>query len=253
MKHEYFEKELATIKADDIRKFSVQLLEDAPDYFYHVAASSTGKYHPGYALGEGGLLRHTKAVVRFFNHIASIEQTQNEFTERELDLGRVACIAHDILKQGFPKDQEEGQKAFTVFNHPVLAADFVFSYVGEFLDELELSYIADACKSHMGQWNTDKRSPGLVLEKPSTKMQKLVHLSDYLASRKDLDVDFSEDSRSPIAPAQDLKVYTMPFGKHKGVVFEEVPLDYVKWLATTELKEPLKTAVKTRLANESKE
>ena len=51
-------------KNDDIKKSVAILIEMLPDYFFHEAASSTGKYHPKYALGDGGLLRHTKAAVR---------------------------------------------------------------------------------------------------------------------------------------------------------------------------------------------
>jgi hypothetical protein len=41
----------------------------------------------------------------------------------------------------------------------------------------------------MGQWNTDKRS-SVVLPKPKTVIEKLVHLADYLASRKSLEFNF---------------------------------------------------------------
>ena len=46
--------------ADNIKK----MIELLPDYFFEIPASSTGKYHPSFALGEGGLVRHTKAAVR---------------------------------------------------------------------------------------------------------------------------------------------------------------------------------------------
>ena len=40
------------------------LIELLPNYFFEVPASSTGKYHPEFALGDGGLIRHTKVAVR---------------------------------------------------------------------------------------------------------------------------------------------------------------------------------------------
>ena len=46
MKSELFKNELKTITSDDIRDFAKVVLDDAPDYFFKVAASSTGKYHP---------------------------------------------------------------------------------------------------------------------------------------------------------------------------------------------------------------
>jgi hypothetical protein len=35
--------------------------------------------------------------------------------------------------------------------------------------------------------------------------------------------------------------YVMPFGKHKGKYLHELPEDYMEWLGTVELREPLKT------------
>ena len=39
----------------------------------------------------------------------------------------------------------------------------------------------------------------------------------------------------------------MPYGKHKGVLFSEIPEDYMKWLQTTELDEDMAYTVKTHL------
>ena len=61
-KKELFIDEINYLKNDDIKKSVAILIEMLPDYFFHEAASSTGKYHPKYALGDGGLLRHTKAA-----------------------------------------------------------------------------------------------------------------------------------------------------------------------------------------------
>lgn len=43
----------------------------------------------------------------------------------------------------------------------------------------------------------------------------------------------------------------MPFGKYKGYSIEDVPLDYVDWLRTIELKGPLKIEV-TNIVNSEK-
>ena len=39
----------------------------------------------------------------------------------------------------------------------------------------------------------------------------------------------------------------MPFGKHRGMLFSEVPPDYLKWLSTTELDEDMAFTVKHHL------
>lgn len=244
MKSEIFKNELQTIKNDDIRAYAVILLDKAPDYFYHVAASSTGRYHSTISLGDGGLVRHTKAVLRFYNHLMGIEQNSSLFTEREIDLGRVACLVHDIQKSGnetdYAKKSNNGEKkVFTVFDHPLLAAKYVLTE--KKLSDEELKFIAAAVCSHMGEFNTDKRNPGIVLPKPKTEMQKLVHLADYLASRKDLTVSFDEDTYAYSIP--DINEYTLTFGKYIGKKLTEVPKDYLVWLEKNNLlnKEPLKT------------
>ena len=75
-----------------------------PDYFFHVAASSTGKYHPKYALGDGGLLRHTKAAVRIAHELL-INPSITNFTDDEKDLIIMALTLHDGLKSGLEKSE----------------------------------------------------------------------------------------------------------------------------------------------------
>ena len=54
-----------------------------PDYFFSVSASSTGKYHPSFSLGNGGLLRHTKVVVKIAYELLAID---DRFTDNDKDL-----------------------------------------------------------------------------------------------------------------------------------------------------------------------
>ena len=99
-KAKIFDSILNTIENEDIRYFAEQCIETIPDYFWEVGASSTGKYHPQYALGELGLARHTCALVRFLNHILNVDCFGNKFTSREKDLMRVAGMMHDTRKSG---------------------------------------------------------------------------------------------------------------------------------------------------------
>lgn len=171
-----FEEELSLIKSDEIRATTARLLDGAPEYFWHVAASSSGKHHPAYALGEGGLVRHVKAAVRFANHLFVI----NDFTEKEQDYIISALLLHDILKHG-----KDGDVGHTVFEHPVLAAEYIReNTTGEYAE-----VVSSLVSTHMGQWTTSKSS-SVVLQAPETKLQKFVHECDYLASRKDIEVLF---------------------------------------------------------------
>ena len=72
------------------------LEEVVPDYFWHVPASSTGKYHPNFAQGEGGLVRHTKAAMCVAEELLRLE----EFMYANRDIVYAAIIIHDCFKYG---------------------------------------------------------------------------------------------------------------------------------------------------------
>lgn len=183
-KCDFFAEELSLIRNECIRKFLSYCIDNLPDYFFHVAASSSGKYHPNYALGDGGLLRHTKAAVHIANELFNLEMFS--FTEDERDLMLTALVLHDGQKQG----KREGH---TVFDHPLLAADFVKQCHIEtgLLTDDQMKIVYNTIASHMGQWNTAKYSK-IELPKPKSKYQKFVHLCDYLASRKFLEMNFDK-------------------------------------------------------------
>lgn len=241
MKSEKFIKELEYIKNDDIRGFAKLALENLPDYFFDVAASSTGKYHPTYALGNGGLVRHTKAATRFANHLLQLEQNQNAFTERERDLIITSIILHDGWKHG------NAGSTFTTHEHPQVCADWVETseILNGVLTAEDRKVIASAISSHMGQWNETKRSK-VVLNKPETEIQRFVHMCDYLASRKDIEVLFDDISATE-RELVDINTYSITFGKYKGQLITEIAKDhkdYLQWMSENlTLQEPLKTFV----------
>lgn len=233
-----FESLLDTFENEDIKKFTESCIDTIPSYFWEVGASSTGKYHPSYALGELGLARHTCALVRFLNHMLSIDCIKNDFTSRERDLIRVAGIMHDSMKSG--TDEDYARSKYTKFEHPILAANNIRKMSGLPDDEIEL--IATTIESHMGQWNTDRRSK-TVLPTPENKYQKLVHLADYLASRKDIEVLFDEEFQKK-EEIPDINTYIIPFGKYKGKTLpeiKEIDAGYITWAKENIDKEPVKT------------
>ena len=222
----FFKEELEVFENDDIQEFCIELLDTAPTYFWQVSASSTNKYHPDYTVGFMGLAKHVKGATRFLNHMLSIDCIKSQFTSRERDMLRTAIMNHDDEKLGRNGSQ------YTLFKHPLLIAERIKSYKGfEWLPDEELDYIADCCASHMGEWNTDKRSKD-ELPLPETKGQMIVHLADYLASRKDLTVSFDEtevdELMKEFKPTPE--TYLMPFGKHKGEPLSEIPDSYLGWL-----------------------
>ncbi len=184
---EYFVKELDCIKNERIKKSLIYMINKLPDYFFMIPAASTGKYHPEYAQGEGGLLRHTKAAFRIGYELLSDKAIGDKYTDDEKDLMLMGLLLHDGLKLG----KEESK--YTKFDHPILMAN----YIEENKDNLELTdsernLVCDVIKTHMGPWTTDYQG-NEVLEKPKTKYQNFVHMCDFLASRKCILLPFDED------------------------------------------------------------
>lgn len=234
---------LATIVNEDIREFAKALVEELPDYIWHVGASSTGKHHPAYSLGEGGLMRHQIAVVRFLNFFFELEQYNTMFTSREMDLMRVAGLVHDGRKSGEQSDYERSK--FTKFDHPIQMANVVRSFDGKYLTHDELEFIAHCISSHMGQWNTDRKS-SVVLDKPKDGYQFFVHLADYLASRKDLTMAFDKIEAPQTEPIN-VDEYVINFGKHKGIKLVElfkINPSYCMWLKENAYQQEIKDMIK---------
>ena len=241
---------LNTFENDDIKDFATEILNNLPSYIWEVGASSTGKYHPAYTLGVLGLMKHQVAVCRFINFFFELEQYKNRFDSRQRDLLRLAALTHDGRKSGSQEDYEKSK--YTKFEHPLLMAKVYMSYKDKnFLPEEELKYIAVAITKHMGQWNTDNRSQ-FALPKPSDEASELLHLADYLASRKCLNMSFDDyvipKEELPDIDPQD---YVITFGKHSGSALKDIPKSYLSWLSNQDLKEPLKTFVEQILKGEN--
>lgn len=173
-----FEKELSMIQDEKVKEFTKEMIELLPEYFFEVPASSTGKYHPQYALGRGGLVRHTKAAIGIARELFRLEEYK--FDPYLQDLIVAALILHDGFKHGAPKQR------YTLIEHPKLIAAYIRGR-SKFIDRESVCHLIE---THMGQWVHDYKTGAKVLEKPETKAQKFIHLCDYIASRKCLEYVF---------------------------------------------------------------
>lgn len=183
MKTEVFNTEINYIIDKDIKESAITLINTIPDYFFKVEAASTGKYHPKFALGEGGLVRHTKAVAKIAYELFGIYK----FDERKKDLIILSCIMHDSLKKGIIESK------YTLFDHPILAANYIKNSSQDLkLTKEDIDFVCGCIASHMGKWNTSEYSD-VVLPLPVTPEQKFVHMCDYLASRKFLNINFNNN------------------------------------------------------------
>jgi len=181
---EIFKTELDYIRNPDIREFTEKVLNKLPEYFFSIPASSTGRYHPSYALGDGGLIRHTQAAVRIAVELFRVDLFK--YTEDEKDMIISSLILHDGCKSGL------NHSKYTVTEHPLVVAKFIKNddELIECLDKNTLNIITGCIESHMGQWTKDFKTKKDVLPRPKTKMQNFVHWCDYLASRKCLEFNF---------------------------------------------------------------
>ena len=184
MKSDNFKVEIDYIHEERLKENAKIILNNLPDYFFEVQAASTGKYHPSYALGEKGLVRHTKAAVCIANNLFNIYK----FDTHTKDILIISILIHDGLKHGF----EYGQ--YSKFEHPLLIKEFLnnIKYKLTLTDE-EIKEISDNVSSHMGKYNTNNYSD-IILPLPTTVTEKFVHMCDYLASRKQIHFHFDENN-----------------------------------------------------------
>lgn len=239
-----FINELNYIKDDNLNAFARELIANAEDYFFTVPASSSGKYHPQFSLGVGGLVRHTRCVAYF----AMGAGESYNFDQHTTDLLVIAALAHDIKKQGHISN------GHTVREHPLYGADYVIemqSKFPNFITKEDAEKIAGAVRSHMGKWEGTrewvKDTTKELFPMPKDGFEQALQMADYVASRKYiLSFQFDETGYTPsendvvaINESKDiskmslfeLENYIIPFGKHRGKTLKEVkPTGYLDWV-----------------------
>lgn len=190
-----FNTEFELLKEDKVLvDFLKTYFSKVPKEFWIMPASTSGKYHPLYALGKGGLIRHTKAAIKIANSLLPLEM----YNHLNKNLVITALMVHDSVKPGFSKD---GKALKTQSEHPLFAVNLLDKTFEEFKQtltskeaailEAQLESVKRMVKSHMGQWNTNKEEK-VILPKPEKEDEKFVHLCDYLASRRFINIDLEE-------------------------------------------------------------
>lgn len=184
-KIDYFKDEIEYIKDDNNKKDLITLIGLLPSYFFKVPASSTGKYHPLFALGEGGLFRHTKVVSKIAMELLEIE---DRFSQNDKDLIIMASVMHDGFKYGIKKED------YTRFDHPLIVSRVIMENSKKMNMNMDcLRKLCMIIESHMGKFNKDYNGNS-VLPLPKNELERFLHKCDYLASRKFLGVKFNNYS-----------------------------------------------------------
>ena len=175
-KTDFFFIVLDLIVNEDLRMMVKSYLEESvPEYFWEIGASSSGKFHPAFSQGKGGLVRHTKAVVMFAEEL--LRMSSYAFMRDEYkDYVIAACLVHDTAKYGV----KEYDKAEYKNHAPAAAVAFDTWCIS--LDYDCSEFLLNAIASHMGQWSTDRD------DRPFTNIDRCVHMADYMASRPFIDI-----------------------------------------------------------------
>jgi hypothetical protein len=162
------------IKNELVSTFTLAALSNVPEKFWTIAASSTGKHHPEQSNGEGGLVRHVLATLYFARELFICYSC----TQDEQDIINAAIMLHDIGKA-----MEEP--------HDIVAATSLrWLYKDQKLVSPMLLAVIDGVRWHMGKWSTgatdcqEEERGSRVFPASFTRTSMIVHLADYVASRK---------------------------------------------------------------------
>lgn len=195
-----FEREINLIVNEDLRMAVKSYMDEAtPDYFWTDGASSSGKYHPAFSQGVGGLVRHTKAVVMFAEELlrmSSYAYMREDFKDYVI----AACLLHDTAKYGIEQFDKSEYK-----NHARNAAKAFKDYAEQVMDFAPSEYLLDAMASHMGQWSTEKE------DRPFTSIDRCVHMADYMASRSFIDIPQITEEYMSLACEYAAETHELPF------------------------------------------
>ena len=240
-----FKEALEKFETEEIRLYCEDMIGLIPDDSLVLPSSTSLKYHNAKQCTLFGNAYHLVMVAEVCNYLLGLEHNMNKFPKpKQRDCIRTAAIMHDAVKLGFNGSQ------YSLFQHPILAADWVKETVVEHDIRPELKdYIAKMCASHSGQWNTSNRSKE-ILPKPETEEQMLIHTCDYMGSRANIDMMYSEEFEENIKKlTEDLvNTYTFSYGKHKGETVKYVydnHLDYLRWLVENDkITAPVKAILK---------
>ena len=240
-----FEGLLNKFETDEIRDYCTDMIKEIPDYIFTIPSSTSFKYHNKTQCQPHGQIFHILMFAEVMNYVLGLEYVKEKTNERQRDCLRCTPIFHDAIKCGLNGSQ------YTVHEHPMLAGEWVRNTSVEHdVDADTKAYIARLCESHSGEWTSTKRSK-TVLPKPENDEQFFVHMCDYLASRSNLDMTYSDDVLAvlnnveiPKQELPDINTYVLNFGKYSGEKLVDVAQSdpsYISWAKENMNKEPIKS------------
>jgi len=187
-----FEPELAKIKSEEMRALTKKILvDDCTDYILKCSTASSGKYHPDWSNGEGGLIRHTKAVCKATE---TILKQMPKYDGEDWDVPYIAAILHDMAKY------TENNQQWSHQDHPIRMADKVRQHIVYYNTPLALTEVdkrwcrvVDCIECHMSRWFKDNKGQRLGTL-PSSHESWIVAHADMIMAQKFITVQFDENN-----------------------------------------------------------
>jgi len=175
-----FKNELKLIANKQVKDFTKECINIAPDYvFEDCPSSSSGKFHPIDELGGDGTIIHTKRVFTI-----AYELSRGFDCENHRDEICSAALLHDMAKQGLVSN------GHTVKDHPQIMAKLIAEvYNDSFKSKMgrESANIIYWCvEKHYGPWSVNY---GGKLMSSYTQEELCVYTADYIASKRFISVD----------------------------------------------------------------
>ena len=179
---------LKSIRDTGLRNFACDFFaQEVPNYFWTMPASATGKHHPAFANGEGGLVRHTIIVC----DMAKALSTRGNYRSVDADSLLCACLMHDTFKFG---ELSDTPTASATVGHASVAADRIYHFYQNWpghngVLNQEIYDICYAVAMHMGQWSgfTSLAMGNGDSGSARQKLAEILQISDLLSSQKFLD------------------------------------------------------------------
>lgn len=188
VKTNLFQDVLDKFETEEMRLYCEDMINLVDGEVWIIPSSTTGKFHNSTQCEIGGSFYHTLMVGTIGNHLLGLKYMQEKFPQaKKRDCMRVALLLHDACKTNGGR--------YTVHEHPMLAAEWVQNTTVEHDIKQGLKdYIGRLIQSHSGQWTSSKRS-SVVLPEPENDEQFFIHLCDYLGSRNNLDMIYTDENK----------------------------------------------------------
>lgn len=168
------------------REFLVQAIAAIPEYFWNTVASTSGKYHPSWAVTKGGLARHVKMAIEI---AIEMFEAYPELTTIDKEDIIIALILHDTGKPGIINPKGSFQD-HALYPRPYF--EKIRAATG--LASRDYDRIMILIETHMGIWGANPPEKYIPKRKPNYRISpaEIVHLADYISSRRKLEVLFAD-------------------------------------------------------------